>query len=137
MRGFAFVALSLGLAGCQTMGLTRSDSAEPATAIAPPPAAAVAASEAVRGTPNSGVVGMTGDALRTAWGEPQLKRTEAGAEMWQYGGRGTCTLLVYVYANASNVMTVTHAEAVPGGSGEAALTNCAKAAGMAPLKPIS
>jgi hypothetical protein len=137
MRGLAFVALSLGLAGCQTMGLTSSEPAEPAPAIAPPPAAAVATPDAVRGTAGNGVVGMTADALRAAWGEPQLKRTEAGAEMWQYGGRGNCTLLVYVYANASNVMTVTHAEALPGGSDEAALATCAKAAGLAPLKPIS
>jgi len=137
MRGLAFVALSLGLAGCQTIGLTSSEPAEPASAIAPPPAAAVPATETARGTASNGVVGMTGEALRAAWGEPQLKRTETGAEMWQYGGRGNCTLLVYVYANASNVMTVTHAEAVPGGSDEVALANCAKAAGMPPLKPVS
>ena len=83
------------------------------------------------------LVGMTGEALQSAWGEPSLRRTEAGAEMWQYGGQGTCTLLVYFYATASSVMTVTHAEAVPGGSDEAALANCAKAAGKPPLKPIS
>jgi hypothetical protein len=66
-----------------------------------------------------------------------LKRAEAGAELWQYGGRGNCTLLVYFYANAASVMTVTHAEAVPGGSDEAVVANCAKAAGKPPLKPIS
>jgi hypothetical protein len=75
---------------------------------------------------------MTGDALRSAWGEPTLKRSEPGAELWQYGGTGGCTLLVYLYAG-----TITHAEAVPGGADEAAVAACAKASGKPPLKPIS
>jgi hypothetical protein len=80
---------------------------------------------------------MSGDALRAAWGEPSLKRSETGAEMWQYGGQGNCTLLIYLYVNASSVMTVTHAEAVPGGSSDSVVADCAKAAGKPPLKPIS
>lgn len=83
-------------------------------------------------------MGMSGETLRALWGEPSLKRTETGAEMWQYGGGGaTCTLLVYLYPSAANTLAVTHAEAVPGGADEATIAACAKAAGKPPLKPIS
>jgi hypothetical protein len=136
MRKLAFVAVSLALAGCQTMGLSSDTPGEPAAEQAQRamiPAPKMPANPVA----SSGIVGMASETLRAAWGEPSLKRTEAGAEMWQYGGRGSCTLLVYFYADASNVMTVAHAEAVPGGSDEAALATCAKAAGKPPLKPIS
>lgn len=136
MRRLVFVAVSLLLAGCQTMGLGGDAPAEPAAAPMPPPAALAPGPSVAPGATN-GIIGMTGEALRAAWGEPTLKRNETGAELWQYGGHGTCTLLVYFYANAANVMMVTHAEAVPGGSDEATLANCAKAAGKPPLKPIS
>ncbi len=136
MRRLAFVLPMLALAGCQTMGLSGGDPSEP---VADPTPARVAAppSTGVAPTANTGLIGMTGDALRAAWGEPALKRTETGAEMWQYGGQGNCTLLIYLYANASSVMAVTHAEAVPGGGDETAVANCAKAAGKPPLRPIS
>lgn len=136
MRKLAFVALSLALAGCQTMGLSSDTPREPVSAPVPPPVATAPQAPTAPAS-SAGIVGMTSETLRAAWGEPSLKRTETGAEMWQYGGRGNCTLLVYFYANASSVMTVTHAEAVPGGADEAALSNCAKAAGKPPLKPIS
>jgi hypothetical protein len=135
MRKVAIALPLLALAGCQTMGLGGSESNEPAAVSAPAPASVPAAP--VAPASNAGLVGMTGEALRASWGEPAMKRTEAGAEMWQYGGRGSCTLLVYLYANTSSVMAVTHAEAVPGGSDEAAVANCAKSAGKPPLKPIS
>jgi hypothetical protein len=137
MRKLAFVAFSLALAGCQTMGLSGDPQSEPAAA--PPVSAPSAAAPVLPGAivASNGIVGMTGDALRAAWGEPSLKRTETGTEMWQYGGRGNCTLLVYFYANASNVMTVKHAEAVPGGADEAAVADCARAAGKPSLKPVS
>jgi hypothetical protein len=136
MRKLAFFAVSLALAGCQTMGLSSDAPSEPAAEQAQP---AVTPGPKTPADPvaSSGIVGMASETLRATWGEPSLKRTEAGAEMWQYGGRGNCTLLVYFYANGSNVMTVAHAEAVPGGSDEAALATCAKAAGKPPLKPIS
>jgi hypothetical protein len=136
MRKLAFVAVSLALAGCQTMGLNSDTPSEPAAEQAQP-AVTLAPKAPASPVASSGIVGMASDTLRAAWGEPSLKRTEAGAEMWQYGGRGSCTLLVYFYANASNVLTAAHAEAVPGGSDEAALATCAKSAGKPPLKPIS
>jgi len=135
MRRLAFVLPLLAIAGCQTVGLGGGEPSEPATHSAPPAVAPPSAANAP--TANNGLVGMSGDALRAAWGEPSLKRAETGAEMWQYGGQGNCTLLVYLYSHAAGVMTVTHAEAVPGGSNEAVVADCAKAAGKPPLKPIS
>jgi hypothetical protein len=136
MRRLAFILPMLALVGCQTMGLSGGGSNEPATDLTAPRVAAPQATN-IAPAASTGLIGMTGEALRAAWGDPALKRTETGAEMWQYGGQGNCTLLVYLYANASSVMAVTHAEAVPGGSAEPAVANCAKAAGKPPLKPIS
>lgn len=136
MRRLVFVLPLLAIAGCQTVGLGGGSApSEPTTAPTPPAIAPSAATDVPASS--NGLVGMTGDALRSAWGEPSLKRPEAGAEMWQYGGQGNCTLLIYLYTNASSVMTVTHAEAVPGGSSESVVADCAKAAGKPPLKPIS
>lgn len=136
MRRLVFALPILALAGCQTMGLSGNGPSEPAIEPTPPRMAAPSSTGSAPAT-NTGLIGMTGEALRAAWGEPALKRTETGAEMWQYGGQGNCTLLVYLYANASSVMAVTHAEAVPGGGDETAVANCAKAAGKPPLRPIS
>lgn len=136
MRRLVFVLPILALAGCQTMGLSGTSPSEPVADPAPARVATPPSTAAVPAT-NTGFIGMTGEALRAAWGEPNLKRTETGAEMWQYGGQGNCTLLIYLYANASSVMAVTHAEAVPGGGDETAVANCAKAAGKPPLRPIS
>ncbi|NOT40215.1 MAG: hypothetical protein HOP13_06965 [Alphaproteobacteria bacterium] len=135
MRRLAVILPMLAIAGCQTMGLGGGETGEPAAVSVPAPTASPAPS--IAPASNAGLAGMTSDALRAAWGEPSLKRAETGAEMWQYGGQGTCTLLVYFYASASSVMTVTHAEAVPGGSDETVVANCAKSAGKPPLKPIS
>lgn len=135
MRSLALILPMLAMAGCQTMGLGGGEPSEPAVVPAPAPTASPAPNTAPAS--NAGLIGITGDALREAWGEPSLKRAETGAEMWQYGGQGSCTLLIYLYANAASVMTVTHADAVPGGNDEAAVANCAKSAGKPPLKPIS
>lgn len=136
MRKLVLTLPLLALAGCQTLGIGGGSApSEPVSAPAAEPVTPPRAS--VAPASGTGLIGMTGDALRAAWGEPALKRNEAGAELWQYGGHGNCTLLVYFYANAASVMTVTHAEAVPGGSDEAVVANCAKAAGKPPLKPIS
>ena len=121
------VAIALG--GCQTMGgiISSGDEPKPAAPVPAAPSAVVASSEQT-----GSLKGMAGDRLRALWGEPTLKRTEPGAEMWQYGGSSGCTLLVYLYGG-----TVTHAEALPGGADEAAVSACAKASGKPSLKPIS
>ena len=134
----AVVTAALALNACQTVSdITGGSSAPADEPKLTPPVAAQPMAPVANAASATGWTGMTADALRSAWGEPSLKRTETGAELWQYGGGGTCTLLVYLYANASSVMTVTRAEAVPGGADDAAVTTCAKAAGKPPLKPIS
>lgn len=141
MRRISFALAALALGGCQTIGLSSSGDAASSDEIAmatPPMQAPPTVTPSPAPYAGTGLVGMTADTLKSLWGEPALARKEAGAEMWQYGGQGRCTLLVYLYANGgASVMTVTHAEAVPGGSDEAAIAACAKSAGMPPVKPVS
>lgn len=138
MRRFALGLAALSLSACQTVSDMTGGSSAPADEPAvTAPAVTQPSAAPSSAAPSGGLIGMTADALRAAWGEPSLKRNETGTEFWQYGGRGTCTLLVYFYANASSVMTVTHAEALPGGTDETAIASCAKAAGKPPVKPIS
>jgi hypothetical protein len=116
------------LSGCQTLNdVVGSSPAAPPTTAAP-----LMAPSTGGAISTSGLAGMSADGLRSAWGEPTLKRTETGAELWQYSGTGGCTLLVYVYSGA-----VTHAEAVPGGTSDTAVSACAKAAGKPSLRPVS
>jgi hypothetical protein len=126
------VATALLLGGCQTLNdaVGSSPSVEPAPAQVVAPSAPIVPSGGAIST--IGIAGISADSLRSAWGEPTLKRTETGAELWQYSGSGGCTLLVYVYSGA-----VTHAEAVPGGASDTAVSACAKAAGKPSLKPVS
>lgn len=122
------------LSGCQTLNdvVGSSPAAPPAPAEAPTTVAPLMAPSTGGAISTSGLAGMSADGLRSAWGEPTLKRTETGAELWQYSGTGGCTLLVYVYSGA-----VTHAEAVPGGASDTAVSACAKAAGKPSLRPVS
>jgi len=139
-----FIALCAG--GCQTLSdvtnavtgpPSASDARKAPDATQAPAESGSAANAASRAAiAGGGLKGLTADRLRSAWGEPMLKRAETGAELWQYGGPG-CTLLVYLYPGASNAMTVTHAEAVPGGTDDSAVAACAKAAGKPSLSPIS
>lgn len=149
MRARVSVPLTLlagFVAGCQTMSdvansVTGSERARAPEADTGAPQAAVAPSipstAAARvGAASGGLSGMTADGLRGAWGEPTLKRAETGGELWQYGGPD-CAVLVYLYPGSGSAMTVSHAEAVPGGADEAAIAACAKAAGKPSVKPIS
>jgi hypothetical protein len=137
------VALAIAVAGCQTLndvaGVVGVGSKDGGTAegTAPKPAAQTAALPGGAAPTGAALSGMTADNLRSLWGEPTLKRTEPGAELWQYGGSGGCTLLIYLYPGASDAMTVSRAEAVPGGADEASVAACAKAAGKPPLTPVS
>lgn len=120
------------LGGCQTVnGLVGSDS-PPAAPAAPSETRPALAPSAAPVAPQASLSGMSADRLRALWGEPTLKRTEPGAELWQYSGSGGCTLLVFVYAGA-----VTRAEAVPGGADDATVAACARAAGKPALTPVS
>jgi len=123
---------ALVLGGCQTLNdvVGSSPPVEPAPAQVAAPSTPIVPSGGAIST--SGLTGVSAESLRSAWGEPTLKRTETGAELWQYSGTGGCTLLVYVYSGA-----VTHAEALPGGASDAAVSACAKAAGKPSLRPVS
>lgn len=136
MRLFAAcVAGAVALSGCQTISDVTGGGST--SGIAPAVVAPAAPSATATPGGTNAMAGISADRLRDLWGEPTLKRNEAGAELWQYAGSGNCTLLVYLYPGPNSAMTVTHAEAVPGGADEAAVTACARAAGKPPLKPIS
>jgi hypothetical protein len=133
-NGLATIAAVL-LAGCQTLnGITGAS--EPAQS-SEPSAGEGTAPATMMSPPATGaaLAGMSADNLRALWGEPTLKRSEGDAQMWQYGGSG-CALLIYLYPGAT-ALTVTHAEAVPGGPDAAAVEACAKASGKPSLKPVS
>ena len=131
---------ALAITGCQTLGDVvgvGSKSGDGNQATTAQPAAQTAARAGGQMPANGTLAGMTADNLRALWGEPTLKRTEPGAELWQYGGAGNCTLLIYLYPGADEAMTVSRAEALPGGANDAAIATCAKAAGKPPLSPVS
>jgi hypothetical protein len=127
------------VAGCQTLNdvVPFGGSKNEQTAAAGSSATPARTAMLPGASGNAGLKGMSADALRSAWGEPTLKRTETGAELWQYGGTGGCTVLVYLYPGAGAAMTVSHAEAVPGGADDAAVAACAKASGKPALTPVS
>ncbi|MBI1211482.1 MAG: hypothetical protein GC190_08465 [Alphaproteobacteria bacterium] len=140
MRYCALLLVAIALAGCQTVNstwssITSSGSSSTAEPSADTGQTAMVAPATSTGTPSS-LKGQTSDSLHALWGEPSLKRKDLGSELWQYAGQG-CTLLIYLYPSAGGTMTVSHAEAVPGGSDDAAIDACAKAAGKPPIKPMS
>ena len=67
--------------------------------------------------------GMTAEELRAQWGAPSLMRTEAGAQLWQFKGKG-CVVLAYLYPNSGGGMETAYAEAHPGGDSANAVTGC-------------
>ena len=147
MKKIGLTIAALMLAGCQTVdhawtSVTSSDmppktqQGEPTPAPASVPQTAMVVPTAPTGATSTSLTGQTGEALHSLWGEPSLRRKDLGSELWQYAGKG-CTLLVYLYPASSGALTVSHAEAVPGGSDEAAISACAKAAGKPSIKPIS
>ena len=143
MQKFALLLAGVALAGCQTVsstwnGITSPDTPSSTPAPSPPAAPPPAQSAMVKPStaPMTSLNGQSGEALQALWGEPSLKRKDLGSELWQYAGKG-CTVLVYLYPSNAGVLTVSHAEAVPGGKGDEAIAACAKAAGKPPLKPMS
>ena len=141
MRKFTVLIATVVLAGCQTVSSTWNGITSPEAPHAPPPTAAAPAptpqtATAPPSAPATSLNGQSSEALQALWGEPSLKRKDLGSELWQYAGKG-CTVLVYLYPSNAGVLTVSHAEAVPGGKGDEAIAACAKAAGKPPLKPMS
>lgn len=84
------------------------------------------------GTPSSPIdggaslspfAGMSPEDLKAQWGAPSLMRTDAGAQLWQFKGKG-CVVLAYLYPSASGGMETAYAEAHPGGDSASAVTGC-------------
>ncbi len=48
--------------------------------------------------------------LTALFGEPSLRRQEAGVELWQYAGH-TCVVLFYLYGDKPSDLTIEHLEA--------------------------
>ena len=144
MKKAALIIATLLLAGCQTVNSALDSvipAGSPAATPQPQPAPTPSAPQTAMVTPAAPIgatslTGQTAETLHALWGDPSLKRKDLGSELWQYSGKG-CTLLVYLYPASSGAMTVNHAEAVPGGTGENAISDCARAAGKPPIKPIS
>jgi len=131
-----FVACA-ALGGCQTLneftGRTTPAPPEAAPAAASQPLPESAAAQAPRATETPALAGLDAARLLQTWGEPTVRRREAGAELWTYGKpRAGCTVLVYLYPNASGAMTVTRSEALPGGTDTVAVQACARANALAP-----
>jgi hypothetical protein len=134
---FAAAGALFVLTGCQTIDdVTGNDASRAPTEqdrpqmTAPSPAAPASAAA------NSSLTGMGAERLLSLWGEPALRRKDIGSEIWQFGN-GKCSVLVYVYPTAQGPLTVSHAEAVPGGRDEASISNCAKSNGLPSLGPVS
>lgn len=138
IRVLSAIVIATALTGCQTIGdvtgMGRSEQVQsPSTAALAEPVTAPPGTAA-----SNALAGMGTERLLSLWGEPSRKRKDIGSELWQYGnGQSKCSVLVYVYPLAGGPMTVSHAEAVPGGMDEAIVANCAKSNGLPPLKPVS
>jgi hypothetical protein len=88
---------------------------------------------AERGQSAALLSGLDASQLLTLWGEPTVRRREAGAELWTYGKpRSGCTVLVYLYPDAGGTMAVARSEALPGGADRSAVATCARANALAP-----
>jgi hypothetical protein len=91
------LALLLALAACQTTGRAGGSSAQQA---ALPPVDA----------DTERMIGAAPAILLAELGEPQLKRRETPAEIWQYRGEG-CVLDFFFYDNGGPEIEVIHLEA--------------------------
>ncbi|MDR3498160.1 MAG: hypothetical protein P4L72_02905 [Parvibaculum sp.] len=73
-------------------------------------------------TPDS-LVGVAPEALTARLGVPSFKRTEPGAQVWQYGGEG-CSLFIYFYKNAGGALTSAYVDARRSAGGSADASAC-------------
>ena len=135
-RVIAAIVLCAGLGACQTLGDLAGTSGAAARGTVPVPASVALAPEAMpaeRGRAAQLLSGLDVSQLLSLWGEPTVRRREAGAELWTYGKpRAGCTVLVYFYPDAGGTMKVTRSEALPGGTEAKTVANCARANALAP-----
>ncbi len=99
MRKLLIVALALGLAACETAPGKGIDAR-----------GGVMASLGKGPLTPDALVGVAPSAISARLGEPDFRRTEPQAEIWQYGG-GDCSLFVYFYAAENGVLGSRHVDA--------------------------
>ena len=83
------------------------------------------------GPNNLGAAGLASDraeALRTAYGNPQLVRKEADSELWRYDGEG-CAAFFFLYT-MSGELHVRFVETMPRGADAPADAKCLKSIRM-------
>ena len=132
----ATIVVCAGLGACQTLGDITGTSRDANAQTRPVPssdAPATILQTARKASPAAPLAGLDASQLLSLWGEPTVRRREAGAELWTYGKpRAGCTVLVYLYPGAGGAMTVARSEALPGGTDAGVVETCARANALAP-----
>lgn len=86
-------------------------------------------------TPQS-LLGVAPSALSARLGEPSFRRTEPGAEVWQYGGEA-CALFVYFYKTRSGALSSAYVDARRNAGGAADASSCLAEISAKHPRPVS
>lgn len=86
-------------------------------------------------TPQS-LLGVAPSALTARLGEPAFKRTEPGAEVWQYGGNA-CALFVYFYKTSGGALSSAYVDARRNAGGAADASSCLAEVSAKRSTPVS
>lgn len=86
-------------------------------------------------TPQS-LLGVAPSALSARLGEPAFKRTEPGAEVWQYGGNA-CALFVYFYKTDGGALSSAYVDARRNAGGAANAASCIAEVSAKRSTPVS
>jgi hypothetical protein len=123
--------VAVGVVGCAESGNSpapNSPAPTHATIVAPPvPAPSAPVPAAVRVPELSQFAGLRPQDIVALIGEPDFRRAEPPAELWQYR-TGDCVLDLFLYAEGSEGLRVTHSAARPR---SAAPTDAGRCAGIA------
>ncbi|MDZ4381035.1 MAG: hypothetical protein U0942_06810 [Parvibaculum sp.] len=99
MRHLLIFALTLGLAACETAPGSGIDAR-----------GGVMASLGTAPLTPASLLGAAPAAISARLGEPDFRRAEPRAEIWQYAG-GDCSLFVYFYETEGGVLGSRHVDA--------------------------
>ncbi len=122
-RGAALSYCSLAI--CLLLGACATHPPEGQVALPQPPPP---------GEPKS-ALGLSADAVRTAFGTPAFTRKDGDAEMWRYDG-AACRAFFFLYPQG-HALVVRHVETVPHAANAAADTTCLDALRLSPPPPVS
>jgi hypothetical protein len=98
---------------CLLLAACASQPPQPATVPLPPPPSS--------GEP-AGLIGLSANDLRVAFGVPAFVRKENGSEMWRYDGKN-CRIFFFLYAKG-DAQAVRHVETLPHGRDSAFDSTC-------------